>query len=92
VPPICQDDPPFSEMCAAAWSSHWASSTMQTDGCAFRACHATLTPRQWEIMGLVISGVLNKQIAAERAIREIAGEGLPRPGEAQETRGLPQTW
>jgi FixJ family two-component response regulator len=38
-------------------------------------------------MALVISGVLNKQIAADLSIREITGEGPPRPGEAQYTRG-----
>lgn len=38
---------------------------------ALRDCHASLTPREREIMGLVVSGLLNKQIAAELGISEI---------------------
>ena len=34
-------------------------------------CHASLTPREREIMALVVSGLLNKQIAAELGISEI---------------------
>jgi RNA polymerase sigma factor (sigma-70 family) len=36
-----------------------------------RDCHAPLTPREREIMALVVSGLLNKQIAAELGISEI---------------------
>lgn len=36
-----------------------------------RDCHATLTPREREIMALVVSGLLNKQIAFELGISEI---------------------
>jgi FixJ family two-component response regulator len=36
-----------------------------------RACHASLTPREREIMALVVSGLLNKQIAARLGISEI---------------------
>jgi FixJ family two-component response regulator len=36
-----------------------------------RNCHASLTPREREIMALVVSGRLNKQIAAELGISEI---------------------
>lgn len=38
---------------------------------AFRDCHASLTPRERETMALVVSGLLNKQIAAELGISEI---------------------
>jgi FixJ family two-component response regulator len=38
---------------------------------ALRACHASLTPRQREIMALVVAGLLNKQIASELGISEI---------------------
>jgi len=38
---------------------------------ALRDRHASLTPRQREIMALVVSGLLNKQIAAELGISEI---------------------
>jgi FixJ family two-component response regulator len=38
---------------------------------ALRRCHASLTPREREIMGLVVSGLLNKQIAAKLGISEI---------------------
>lgn len=37
----------------------------------FRERHASLTPREREIMGLVVSGLLNKQIAFELGISEI---------------------
>ena len=36
-----------------------------------RDLHASLTPREREIMALVVSGLLNKQIAAELGISEI---------------------
>ncbi len=38
---------------------------------ALRECHASLTPREREIMRLVVSGLLNKQIAAKLGISEI---------------------
>jgi FixJ family two-component response regulator len=38
---------------------------------AFRVCHASLTPRERETMALVVSGLLNKQIAAKLGISEI---------------------
>jgi FixJ family two-component response regulator len=38
---------------------------------ALRDCHAALTPREREIMGLVVSGLLNKQIATKLGISEI---------------------
>ena len=37
----------------------------------FRDCHASLTPRERETMALVVSGLLNKQIAAKLGISEI---------------------
>jgi FixJ family two-component response regulator len=39
--------------------------------CVLRDCHASLTPREREIMALVVSGLLNKQIAAKLGITEI---------------------
>ena len=36
-----------------------------------RDCHASLTPREREVMALVVSGLLNKQIAGELGISEI---------------------
>jgi RNA polymerase sigma factor (sigma-70 family) len=38
---------------------------------ALRDCYSSLTPREREIMALVVSGLLNKQIAAELGISEI---------------------
>jgi FixJ family two-component response regulator len=38
---------------------------------AVRSCYATLTPRERDVMGLVVSGLLNKQIAGELHISEI---------------------
>src|SRR5712671_3638993 len=36
-----------------------------------RACYASLTPREREVMELVTSGLLNKQVAVELGTREI---------------------
>jgi FixJ family two-component response regulator len=36
-----------------------------------RGCYASLTPREREVMGLVVSGLLNKQVASELGISEI---------------------
>jgi FixJ family two-component response regulator len=36
-----------------------------------RTCYASLTPREREVMGLVVSGLLNKQVGGELGISEI---------------------
>jgi FixJ family two-component response regulator len=38
---------------------------------AVRQCYASLTPREREVMGLVVSGLLNKQIASRLGTSEI---------------------
>ena len=38
---------------------------------AFRGCYASLTPRERQTMALVVTGLLNKQIAAKLGISEI---------------------
>jgi FixJ family two-component response regulator len=38
---------------------------------ALRDCHASLTPREREVMSLVVTGLLNKQVAGELGISEI---------------------
>ncbi|CAM3081940.1 response regulator transcription factor [Cupriavidus taiwanensis] len=38
---------------------------------ALHACYRSLTPREGEVMGLAVSGLLNKQIAAEIGISEV---------------------
>jgi len=43
----------------------------ETDLRAVRSYHESLTPREREIMALVVSGLLNKQIALELGISEI---------------------
>jgi FixJ family two-component response regulator len=37
----------------------------------FRKCYASLTPREQQVMALVVSGLLNKQIGGELGISEI---------------------
>jgi FixJ family two-component response regulator len=36
-----------------------------------RECHTSLTPREREVMALVVSGLLNKQVGGELGISEI---------------------
>ena len=36
-----------------------------------RNCYALLTPREREVMALVVSGLLNKQVGGDLGIREI---------------------
>jgi FixJ family two-component response regulator len=38
---------------------------------ALRSCYAALTPREREVMALVVSGLLNKQVGGELGISEI---------------------
>ena len=38
---------------------------------ALRDCHASLTPRERQVMALVVSGLLNKQVGGELGISEI---------------------
>jgi FixJ family two-component response regulator len=38
---------------------------------AVRSCYASLTPREREVMALVVSGLLNKQVGGELGISEI---------------------
>jgi len=39
--------------------------------CGLRGCYASLTHREREVMALVVSGLLNKQVAGELGISEI---------------------
>jgi FixJ family two-component response regulator len=48
-----------------------AALAREADLRARRDCYASLTPRERETMALVVSGLLNKQIAAELGISEI---------------------
>jgi RNA polymerase sigma factor (sigma-70 family) len=43
----------------------------QDDRSEVRKCYETLTPREREVMSLVVSGMLNKQIAAELGTSEV---------------------
>jgi FixJ family two-component response regulator len=43
----------------------------QTDSTALRKCYEDLSAREREVMGLVVSGMLNKQVASELGISEI---------------------
>jgi FixJ family two-component response regulator len=42
----------------------------EADAAALRACYASLTPREAQVMEWVVSGLLNKQIAGELGISE----------------------
>jgi FixJ family two-component response regulator len=43
----------------------------EAEMCAVRDCYASLTSREREVMALVVSGLLNKQVGAELGISEI---------------------
>src|SRR5439155_7050591 len=43
----------------------------EADTRALRDCYASLTPREREVMALVVSGLLNKQVGGELGISEI---------------------
>ena len=43
----------------------------EAEGRALRECYASLTRREREVMALVVSGLLNKQVPAELGISEI---------------------
>jgi len=48
-----------------------ATRRQQSDSAGLRKCYETLSGREREVMGLVVSGMLNKQIAFELGISEI---------------------
>jgi RNA polymerase sigma factor (sigma-70 family) len=48
-----------------------ATRRQQNERWGVRKCYETLTPREREVMGLVVSGMLNKQIAAELGTSEV---------------------
>jgi FixJ family two-component response regulator len=48
-----------------------ASRQQQTDIAELRKCYESLTPREREVMALVVSGMLNKQIASDLGTSEI---------------------
>ena len=48
-----------------------ATRQQQSDLAELRGCYETLTTREREVMGLVVSGMLNKQIAAELGNSEV---------------------
>lgn len=48
-----------------------AAISSEAEAQALRACYATLTPREREVMALVVSGHLNKQIGFKLEISEI---------------------
>ncbi len=46
--------------------------------------HASLSPREREVMALVVCGLLNKQVGGELGISEITGESTSRPDDAKD--------
>jgi FixJ family two-component response regulator len=47
----------------------------ETEMKELRDCYASLTPREQQVMGLVVSGMLNKQVGGELGISEITVKG-----------------
>ena len=56
---------------ASAIERSRAALEQQAEMQVLRSCYATLSPREREVMALVVSGLLNKQIAGELRISEI---------------------
>jgi hypothetical protein len=52
----------------------------------FRTRHGSLTAREREVMALLVSGRVNKQIAAEAGISEVDGAVAPRSDHAKGAR------
>ena len=48
-----------------------AARQQQSESAELRKCYESLTPREREVMGLVVSGKLNKQIASDLGTSEI---------------------
>jgi FixJ family two-component response regulator len=48
-----------------------AALRLESEMQSLRTCYASLTPREREVMGLVVSGLLNKQVGGELSISEI---------------------
>ena len=51
-------------------------------GYALRNLYASLTPRERQVIALLVSGLLNNQVAGELGISDHR-EGTPRPGDAE---------
>ena len=49
--------------------------TQELEMRALRDCYASLTPREQQVMALVVAGLLNKQVAGELGISEITVKG-----------------
>ena len=64
------DDVLLSAIASAIERSR-AALEQQAEMQVLRSCYATLSPREREVMALVVSGLLNKQIAGELRISEI---------------------
>jgi FixJ family two-component response regulator len=56
--------------------------------CACCAIVTSLSRREREVMVLVITGLLNKQVAAQLDISEITVKSAPRAGDAQNEREI----
>ena len=58
-----------------------------------RNCYASLTPREREVMALVVSGLLNKQVGGRTRHQRDHRQGAQRSGDAQdEGRFARLTW
>ena len=61
----------FSRRYGAPSSEVGAALRQESQMRALRGCYASLTPREREVMALVVSGLLNKQVGGELGISEI---------------------
>jgi len=65
------DDEALLSAIRQALDKSLAAVGVETEMHALRDCYESLSPREREVMGLVVSGLLNKQVGAELGISEI---------------------
>ena len=65
------DDHAMLEAIRGALLRSEIAARQETEMQGLRRCYASLTPRERDVMGLVVSGLLNKQVGARLGISEI---------------------
>jgi len=70
LPKPFEDDQLLSAV-ATALAADCTRRAVSAGTAGLKACHERLTPREREVMGLVVTGLMNKQVAARLGLSEI---------------------